>query len=452
MQTVPFSEEFERAIICGVLSDPQLLPRVTTIVSTEDFYKERHRDIWDVILSTDLDNLDSLAIEERLKETDTRDYFKQLVNDSDSILPGLSNILFYAETIKDKARLRRGIDLGREIAAICSQDNISASGALERLESMFSSFIQTRVRDNSIESTKDAFLRFIEKLGERIHNDEGTKTGFKDLDLILHKLEGLIILAARPSVGKTGLAVNIIRNVGETKPVVFFSLEQPKEQIFERMLSAESNVPHEELATGAFIANPAHVESIAEISPYLTDMFERNIHVDDTPNVTSAYIASVARQKHFEHGELGLIVVDYLHIMQLDKGALVETLGTAVKELRALGRELGCPVLLLAQLSRQPDTQTNSGDSDKKVHRRPELSDLRSSGEIEQTADIVLFLHRESYYDPSGFTNSEDDIEVIVRKNRNGRTGITTLLWYPAYMKYMDRSYLRASVGESWSG
>jgi len=440
MQTVPFSEEFERAIICGILTDPQLLPRVTTIVDVSDFYKERHREIWETVLNLPLDNLDSLAVEESLRDADTKAYFQQLVKDSDSLLPGLSNILFYAETIKDKSRLRKGIDLGREITAICSQEDADIDGALARLEGMFSAFIQTRVRDNSTETTKEAFQRFMDHLGERINDETGTKTGFRSIDLILHKLEGLIILAARPSVGKSALAVNIVRNVGETKPVVFFSLEQPKEQVFERMLAAESNVPHEDIKTGAFIANKEHVENIGLVSKHLIDLFETNIHVDDMPNVTTDYIASVSRQKHFELGELGLIVVDYLHIMQLDKGALVETLGTATKELRALGRELGCPVLLLAQLSRQPENQTST---EGKVRRRPELSDLRSSGEIEQTADVVMFLHRDSYYDPSGYSPPEDDIEIIIRKNRNGRIGITNLLWYPNYMKFLDRGYAR---------
>lgn len=449
MTMVPFAEEFEKGVIVGVLADPSILPRVTTIIGPDDFYRERHKEIFGEIVKIDLDNLDSLAVEERLTDTDTKDYFRTLVQDSDSLLPGLSNILFYAENIKDKSRLRKGIELGREIAAICAQDNVDAQTALERLEGMFSDFIQTRVSDGTIESTKEAFQAFIDGLGVRVHDESGVKTGFRSLDLILHKLEGLIILAARPSVGKTALAVNIVRNVGEHKPVLFFSLEQPKEQIFERMLSIESDVPHEDISTGAFIANAAHVRQVASANLRLLDVFENNIHVDDTPAVTASYISSVARQKHFERGEIGLIVVDYLHIMQLSQKASVEALGDAVKELRALGREIGCPVLLLSQLSRQPEsTQTGEGN---RVRRRPELSDLRSSGEIEQTADVVLFMHRESYYDQSGYTPMEDEVEVIVKKNRNGRTGFTTLIWYPPYMKYADREHERVGE-ESWLG
>jgi replicative DNA helicase len=155
----------------------------------------------------------------------------------------------------------------------------------------------------------------------------------------------------------------------------------------------------------------------------------------------------VARQKYFEQGQLGLIVVDYLHIMGLNQGNLVETLGIAVKELRALARELDCPVLLLSQLSRQNDSQ---GSGESKVPRRPELSDLRSSGEIEQSADVVMFIHRDSYYDQSGYAPAEDDVEIIIKKNRNGRTGTIPLVWYPTIMKYKDTNMMREPVKAEW--
>lgn len=437
MLAPPFAEEFEKALLVGILSDPELVPRVSTILDVEDFYRERHREIFKEIIDIDIENLDSLSVEERLRDPDTKDYFKQLVQDSDSLLPGLSNILYYAETIKDKAKLRRGIEMGREISAICQAENTNSSEALEKLEKMFSGFLQTRIRDNYDISTEDAFEEFIDSLGVRIHDTSGVHTGFKSIDLILHKLEGLIVLAARPGAGKTAFAANIVKNIGEEKPVVFFSLEQPREQIFERILASESNVPLEDIRTGAFIANSAHVEAITQAKLRLRDVFKR-VHVDDTSAISASYIASVARQKFFEQGEIGLIVVDYLHIMRLGERNLVEALGDAVKELRALGRELGCPVLLLSQLSRQPETQQTVGDEGKRTRRRPELTDLRSSGEIEQSADVVMFLHRESYYDPSNYVPLEDDIEVLIKKNRNGRIGITTLKWYPAFMKFMD--------------
>lgn len=437
---VPYSEEFEKALLVGILSDPSLLPKVSLAIEPKDFYRERHREIYEAIVDLDLENIDSLAVEERLVDVDTRNYFKELVRDSDSMLPGLSNILFYAETIKSKSKLRSGIDLGREIAAICYEDNVDSSEALVKLEAKFSTFLRSRVTDMTYESTKQAFEEFVDSLGVRIHDTSGTKTGFNQLDLILHKLEGMLILAGRPGLGKTAFAVNVARNVGKEKNVVFFSLEQPREQIFERILAAESGVPLEDIRTGVFIGNQKHVEAIADARHSLKELFER-VHVDDTSAVSSAYISSVARQKYFEQGELGLIIVDYLHIMKLGERNLVEALGDAVKDLRALGRELKCPVLLLSQLSRQPETQQGSGDGEKKVRRRPELSDLRSSGEIEQSADVVLFMHRESYFDPSGYVPSEDEVEIIVKKNRNGRTGITTLLWNPIYMKYTDKDY-----------
>ena len=435
MNSVPYSEEFEKALLVGLLSDPSLLPKISLVLEPQDFYREKHKEIYETITSLDIGNIDSLAVEERLTDEETKDYFKGLVNESDSILPGLSNILFYAERIKSKSKLRDLIELGRELAATAYEDNAEASEALIKAEGLFSKFLRTRVTDKNYESTLDAFEDFIKGLGTRIHDTSGTKTGYKQIDLILHKLEGMIILAGRPGLGKTAFATNIAKNIGKEKPVVFFSLEQPREQIFERILAAESDVPLEDIRTGVFVGNAKHVEQITEAQERLEPVF-RNLHIDDTSAVSSSYIASVARQKFFEQGELGLIIVDYLHIMKLDQGPLVETLGAAVKELRALGRELGCPVLLLSQLSRQPESQS---DGEKKVRRRPELSDLRSSGEIEQSADIVMFLHRESYYDQSGYIAAEDEVEVIIKKNRNGRTGITTLTWYPTIMRYTDR-------------
>jgi replicative DNA helicase len=435
MNQIPFNEEFEKALIVGILQDPSLLPKVTGIVTSDDFFKESHKKIMRVIEDMNIDNLDSLAVEDKLTDDSTRDHFKQLIRDSDSLLPSLSNVIFYAETIKDKSKLRAGIDLGRELAALCYQDSVSADEVMEQVESVFSNFLQKRVKDNLYESTKESFKQFIDKLGTRINDEGGIRTGFKAIDLILHRLEGLIILAARPSVGKTALAINIARNVAEEKPVVFFSLEQTQEQVFERMLAAEAEVSLEEIRTGAFIAEPRNTERIAAAKDRLIEVFNR-FHVDERDGIQTSHIASVARQKKFEWGEIGLIVVDYLHIIRLNDKAKVDALGDATKELRALGKELGCPVLLLSQLSRQPEMTSNQGEEKKR--RRPELTDLRSSGEIEQSADVVMFLHRDSYYEQSGYVPDEDEIEVIIKKHRNGRTGITSLVWIPKYIKYKD--------------
>lgn len=448
MNQVPYSDEFEKALIVGILSDPSILPSVSLKLEARDFYREKNREIYETILELDHDNVDSLAVQDAISDNDTKVYFQELVRESDTMLPGLSNILYYAETIKSKSRLRDLIDLGREVTAIGYSEGEDSNEASVKVESLLSRFLRTRVTDIAYKSTTEAFNTFIDSLGVRVHDTSGTKTGFRQIDLILHKLEGMVILAGRPGLGKTAFAANIIKNVGREKPVVFFSLEQPEEQIFERILAAESQVPLEDIRTGVYIGNQVHVQAVEEAAESLRPLFD-NVHIDDTSAVTADYIASVSRQKYFEKGDIGLIVVDYLHIMALDQGALVETLGTAVKELRALGRELGCPVLLLSQLSRQPESQS---DGEKKVRRRPELSDLRSSGEIEQSADVVMFLHRESYYDQSGYIPDSDEVEVIIKKNRNGRTGNVTLTWYPTIMKYSDREFFESTPVEAEGG
>ena len=186
--------------------------------------------------------------------------------------------------------------------------------------------------------------------------------------------------------------------------------------------------------TGAFIGDPKDKDKVEKAQEALLEVFER-IHVDDRPGINAAYIASVARQKKYEWGEIGLIIVDYLHIMRMnDKLNTVEALGEASKDLRNLGKELGCPVLLLAQLSRQNENR----EINKKPNKRPQLSDLRASGEIEQTADIVMFLYRDSYYDLAGMGPEDDSMEVIVQKHRNGRTGIATIRWLPRFVLFKD--------------
>ena len=436
MQAIPFNENMEKALIVGILADPSIFPRISEILVREDFFKSVHKDIYGAIQSLEIDQIDSLTVGDKLQGA-TKDYFYELVKESDHLLPSLTNILFYSQQIKGDSRLREGIELGREIIAACLEPNVPPTAALQKLEDMFSRFVQNRAQiDPTDVSTKDAFEDFIATLGTRAKEDPGVRTGFYSIDLLLHRLEGLLILAARPSLGKTALAINIARNVAETRPVVFFSLEQTRDQVFERMLSSEAEVGLEDIRTGAFMAEDESINRIRAARDRLVPVFER-MHVDDEGGVKANYITSIARKKKLECGDLGLIIVDYLHIMTLDSDQnKTDGLGTATKQLRDLGKELNCPVLLLSQLNRAGENAQESGQ--KKKARRPELSDLRSSGEIEQSADVVIFLYRDSYYDEMGYTPDEDMVEVLVRKHRNGRTGVTNLKWTPRYVKFSD--------------
>lgn len=434
MQTIPYNEEMEKAIIVGILADPSLLPKVSSLIVSDDFFKGTHRDIYDVISSLELDQIDSISVGDKLTGS-SKDYFNSLVKESDSLLPSLTNILFYAEQVKGDSRLRAGIDLGREIIATCMEPNNPPSAALQKLEDMFARFVQQRVQTDPTEiSTKDAFEEFVASLGHRVKDDDGIRTGFYSLDLLLHRLEGLLILAARPSLGKTALAINISRHVAQTRPVIFFSLEQTREQVFERILSGEAEVNLEDIRTGALMADKESIRKVREARDSLVPVFE-HLHVDDEGGVSVQYITSIARKKKLEWDDLGLIVVDYLHLVEKgSRNTTSDELGTIVKQLRDLGKELKCPVLLLSQLNRQGEN--NSGE--KKKARRPELADLRGSGDIEQSADVVLFLYRDSYYDEMGYVPDEDIVEVLVRKHRNGRTGVTNLKWTPRYVKFSD--------------
>ena len=203
--------------------------------------------------------------------------------------------------------------------------------------------------------------------------------------------------------------------------------------MFERLLSGEAEIPLEEIRTQAFLNDRMGEAILSNTFQSLQEPLGRLL-IDDAANVSTSYITSIARQKKFELGTLGLIIIDYLHIMRLNDKHIVEALGDTVKELRALGKELNCPVLLLSQLRRSQEFR----EEDKK-NKRPELADLRASGEIEQSADIVIFLHRESYYNQAGLVPENDLVEIIIRKNRNGRTGIIPLKWLPRYTKFKDK-------------
>jgi replicative DNA helicase len=435
MNLVPYNDDFERAVIVGVLQDPMMVPKITELIEPADFYKENHKEIFRAIASTAPDNLDSLTIEDKLRSNEQAlTYFRELVQDSEKILPSLSNIMFYAETIKGKSRLRSGIDLGREITALCYTPTADPEEAIQTLETMFAQFLQARVLDNKLDSTTESFKRFMESLNTRVDEPEGVRSGFIEVDLMLQRLEGLIVLAARPSMGKTAFAINIARNVAATRPVVFFSLEQSKEQVFERLLASEAEVSLEEIRNGAFLSDADAIRKIEDATLRLNQVTD-NLHIDDRASIPANYIASVSRQKRYEWGDLGLIVVDYLHIMKHNEKAGMKTdaLGDSVNELRALGKELNCPVILLSQLNRQNDSRTEG----KVKNRRPELTDLRGSGDIEQSADVVIFLYRDSYY--SAPSSTELDVaEIIIKKNRNGRQGIVLLDWMARYVKFKN--------------
>lgn len=430
MNIVPFNEEFEKAVIISALQDPHLIPKISSIIESNDFYKYSHVEIWKAISLIEVDNVDSLAVQEKLKP-ETELYFKTLVEDSDKILPSISNALFYAETIKQKSKLRAGIDLGQQIIATCYAEQ-DGDEAIHTLEDLFANFLQKRVLEEKSESATDAFKKFLDKLkNKEVDDPNAIKTGFFDLDLMIQRMEGLIVLAARPGMGKTAFSINIAAELAKKEHgVVFFSLEQERDQIFERMLASESEVDLEEIRLGSYLNDEVAVAKVEKAQKQMEHMMPY-LHIDDKASIATSYMASVARQKKYEWGKLGLIIVDYLHIMKLNGKQQVDALGDATKELRALGKELGCPVLLLSQLRREERDA-------KKGKNRPELQDLRSSGEIEQSADMVWFIYRESYYDEAGIAPDDDHAEIIVRKSRNGRQGIVELEWHPPIVKFKN--------------
>ena len=376
--------------------------------------------------------VDLVTLQNRLKEKDVPPEVSSLefVRDIITTVPTSANVKYYATIVKEKAVLRRLIRVNEEIANDCYLGRDPLETILADTEKKIFDLLQSRSSGDFVPIRQVALnvLENIEKASKTKETVTGVPTGFIDLD---YKTSGFqpsdfILIAARPSMGKTAFVLNVVDHVAVKKgiPCMVFSLEMSKEQLVNRMLSMESNVDSQKLRTGTLTDSDwdAVVEGVGIIGG-------SKLIIDDTPGISISELRSKCRKMKLEHG-LGMVIIDYLQLMTgsgKSSDNRQQEISEISRSLKALAREMQAPVVALSQLSRACETRTD---------HRPMLSDLRESGAIEQDADVVMFLYRDDYYNKD--SEMKDMAEVIIAKQRNGPIGTVNLVWMPQYTKFAN--------------
>jgi replicative DNA helicase len=428
---LPFSLEAEQSVLGSVLIDPNCFNDIAETITSEDFYLEDHARIYlamqemylrskSIDLVTLIDMLVKIGLYENIDRS--KEYIKLVAE----VVPTASNVKDYAQIVKDKSILRQLIAASDEISASAYGEQDEVKHIIDMAEQKIFAIAQGNETKGFVH-IKTALLSVYSKLQALANNPEevmGAPTGFSGLDRVLVGLGkgDLVLVGARPGMGKTAFAMNVAVSIAEKtkKAVAVFNLEMTTEQLASRMLSSEGLVDSNKLRTGNL--SDEDWEKLAYAATKLSDC---DILLDDTSNITvTGMKAKLRRVKN-----LGLVVVDYLGLMQSDRRIdnRVQEVAEISRNLKMLAKELGVPVIACAQLSRGPESRTD---------KRPMLSDLRDSGAIEQDADIVLFLYREEYYKDK----AEPDLntaEVIVAKNRHGSTSKVEMGWLGQFTKFI---------------
>ena len=430
----PHNEEAERSVLGAVMLNREVLFDVLEEVEADDFYNSAHKEIFNAInqLYRESKAVDVLTVSEELKRRGVlqmvggRAYVAQLTLD----VPSTINAVEYAKIVSEKATLRKMILASEDITDKGYRAEMDAKDILDYAEkSIFS--IAERNQKNDYTDVQSVLLTNIQEIDEAAKNQGkvlGTPTGFKALDDKLNGLQksNLIIIAARPAMGKTAFALNIAQQsaVKEGSVVMIFDLEMSKEQLGQRLLASQARVEATKLQRGALDKKDWDRVNLA-----LDEMQKAQIFIDDTPGISLIEIRNKCRRLKAERG-LDLIVIDYLQLMtspERSDNRQVE-ISAISRNLKLLAREMDCPVIALSQLSRAPEQRPD---------HRPNLSDLRESGAIEQDADVVIFLYRDDYYNKE---NSEKPgvCEINIAKNRSGPTDVVELTWVARYTKFSD--------------
>lgn len=433
---LPHSDEAERAVIGAMLMDADAIVTASEIIGSDDFYQRQYGILFDVMteLYGEDKPVDLVTLQERLKNKDVPpeltsvEFISGIVND----VPLSANVKYYAETVAEKALLRRMIKANEEIANTCYLGKEPLDQILEDTEKKIFDLLQKKSADDFV-PIRDVVLSVIDKI-ELAAKHKGTvtglATGFYDLD---YKTSGfqpsdLILVAARPSMGKTAFVLNLAQYIAVKNkvPTAIFSLEMSKDQLVNRLLSMESKVDSQLIRTGNLSANDWEklIESAGDIS-------KAPLIIDDTPGISISELRSKCRKFKLEN-DLGLVIIDYLQLMSGGSkrtDSRQQEISEISRSLKALAREINAPVIALSQLSRACETRPD---------HRPILSDLRESGAIEQDADVVMFIYRDDYYNKD--TDKKNISEIIIAKQRNGPIGTVELVWLPNYTKFANKS------------
>lgn len=429
----PHNLEAEQAVIGCMLLDSDVIPTVTEFLRGEDFYRDDHKEIYESIidLSEKAQPIDIITVSEQLKLRGTLENVGGLdyLTIVTSVVPTTSNARYYTKIVEEKALLRRLIKASSEIVNMGYEASEDAVYVLDRAEKSIFDIMQKR-NTQGFTHIKDVLMDTFNRL-EELYNSKsyitGIPTGFTDMDYKMAGLQNsdLVLIAARPGMGKTAMALNIAQYaaVHSKVPVAIFNLEMSKDQLVNRMLCSEVMVDSHRMRTGKLEDDDWH-----KIAKALGPLSEAPIYIDDTPGISVMDIRAKCRRLKLEKN-LGLVVIDYLQLMQ-GRGKTEnrqQEVSEISRSLKILAKELNIPVVTMSQLSRGPESRTD---------HRPMLSDLRESGAIEQDADIVMFLYRDDYYNPD--TEKKNIAEVIIAKHRNGSTGTIELRWFGEYTKFAN--------------
>ena len=434
----PQSLEAEQAVLGSILIDSQCVADVIGILKPEDFYLRQNREIYEAVYSmfNFSQTIDPVTVLDKLKELgyyhdNSRDYILQLME----ITPTAANVVRYANIVQEKSLLRGLGQAAGEISDMVFDQMGTAGDILESAEKKIYA-IRKGERGDSLEHIGTTMHRVFDRLNELAMSDSmipGLSTGLRDLDTKINGLNksDLLLIAARPAMGKSAFALNIGVNVAKkyTKTVAIFNLEMSREQLAMRLLANESFVELQKLTTGKLTD-----EEWTKICMAGATLSQTDIRIDDNPSVTVADISAKCRRLD----NLGLIIIDYLQLMQgsgygKNNENRVVVVGEISRSLKIMAKELNVPVVCLSQLSRAVESRTD---------KRPILSDLRESGAIEQDADSVMFLYRDEYYNEN--TEEKGVAECIVAKNRHGETGAVKLQWIGQYQTFADREWKHA--------
>lgn len=430
----PHSVEAEQSVLGSILLDKDAMISVSETLIPEDFYKEAHRVIYECMLKlyNNQSEIDLITLADELRDQGYLDDIGGIayITSLSTIVPTTSNIKYYINIVKEKSISRQLISAANDIINLGYDSSTKVEDVLENAEKKIFDISQERTTNDfqPINQVLTETLSMLEKLYEEKSDVTGLTTGFRDLNKKINGLQrsDLLLIAARPAMGKTAFALNLVQNAalkGDAS-VAVFSLEMSKEQLVQRMVAAQSSVELKKIKTGTLAANdwPRITDGMAVLSG-------AKIHIDDTPGLKISELRSKCRKLKIEKG-LDLVLIDYLQLMEGEghNESRQQEIAKISRSLKILAKELDCPVVALSQLSRAPEQRAD---------HRPMLSDLRESGSIEQDADIVMFLYRDEYYNPD--TERKNIGEVIVAKNRHGETGTVELVWFGEIQKFADK-------------
>ncbi len=429
----PCDLDAEKSILSAMINDKDSILEAIDKLEESDFYKQEHSMIYGAIIALFNENVlvDLVVLKSKLDDLfPTASIDIAFISDIASNVILVQNIREYIKIVKDKSILRKIIKTNREILGLCYKREENAENILDKVQKNVFDILNNRNSSDYVH-VREVLASAFDKIEEVYRNKGkivGIPTGFFELD---HKTAGLqpsdmILIAARPSMGKTSFAINIVENVAikNNIPTAIFSLEMSKEQITSKILSGYSMIDSQRMRTGELSE-----KDFIKMADAMEPIANAPIYIDDTPGITVTELRAKCRRLKIEKG-IKLVVLDYLQLMNGTKSgsdSRQQEISEISRNIKAIAREIGAPIIALSQLSRACEAR---------VDHRPMLSDLRESGAIEQDADVVMFIYRDEYYNP--MSEKKNEAEIIIAKHRNGPTGTINLMWLNNYTKFVN--------------